>query len=53
VALLDEGAQVLRLLGVIVGGSLSCLLFLRAKGLLKKPLFLDMSSIGLGSGIGD
>jgi hypothetical protein len=53
VVLLVEGAQVLRLVGVIVGGSLSCLLFLRAKGLLKKPLFFDMSSIGLGSGIGD
>jgi hypothetical protein len=47
------GAQVLRLLGVIEGDSLSCLLFLRANGLLKNPLFFDISSIGLGSGIGD
>lgn len=53
VPLREVGAQVLRLLGVMVGASLSCLLFLRPKGLLKKPLFFDMSSIGLGSGIGD
>jgi hypothetical protein len=55
VVLLDSGAQVLRLLGVIFGGSLSCLLFLRPNGLLKKPLFfcIELSSIGLGSGIGD
>jgi hypothetical protein len=50
---LDAGPQVLRLLGVIVTGSFSCLLFLRAKGLLKKPLFLVNSSTGLGSGSGD
>lgn len=43
----------LRLLAVIAGGSLSCLLFLRPKGLLKNPRFFDMSSMGLGSGIGD
>jgi hypothetical protein len=53
VALLELGAQVLRLVGVMAGGSLSCLLFLRPNGLLKKPLFFDMSSMGLGSGIGD
>jgi hypothetical protein len=50
---LDAGPQVLRLLGVIVIGSFSCLLFLRAKGLLKNPLFLVNSSTGLGSGSGD
>jgi hypothetical protein len=45
----------LRLLGAIVGGSTSCLLFLRANGLLKKPLFFctEVSSIGLGSANGD
>jgi hypothetical protein len=53
VLLVVVGAQVLRLLGVIDGGSLSCLLFLRPKGLLKKPLFFDISSVGLGSGRGD
>jgi hypothetical protein len=53
VVLLDAAPQVLRLLGVMVTGSLSCLLFLRAKGLLKKPLFFVKSSTGLGSGSGD
>jgi hypothetical protein len=50
--LLVVGAQVLRLLGVMFGGSTSCLLFLRANGLLKKPLFfaIELSSMGLGSG---
>lgn len=45
----------LRLLGVITGGSFSCLLLLLAKGLLKKPLFFAtvFSSIGLGSGNDD
>ena len=52
------GAHVLRLrlAGVRAAGvSTSCLLFLRAKGLLKKPLFFatEPSSIGLGSGNGD
>ena len=52
------GAHVLRLrlAGVRAAGvSTSCLLFLRAKGLLKKPLFFatEPSSIGLGSGKGD
>lgn len=55
VRLVFVGAHVLRAVGMIVGGSLSCLLFLRAKGLLKKPLFLatEFSSMGLGSGSGD
>jgi hypothetical protein len=49
VVLLVAGAQVLRALGVMVGGSLSCLLFLRPKGLLKNPRFfcIDVSSTGL------
>jgi hypothetical protein len=53
VLLVADGAQVLRLVGVMVGTSLSLRLFLRAKGLLKNPLFFDKSSTGLGSGIGD
>jgi len=51
---LRVGPQVLRLVGVRTGGFSSCLLFLRANGLLKNALFFatDVSSmgvIGLGS----
>lgn len=51
----EEAVHVLRALGVRAGGSTSCLLFLLANGLLKKPLFFctEPSSIGLGSGSGD
>jgi hypothetical protein len=58
VFLREGGAHVLRLrlAGVrAAGGSTSCLLFLRANGLLKKLLFFanESSSGGLGSAIGD
>lgn len=49
---LDVGAHVLRLVGVTDAGvSISGLLFLRPKGLLKKPRFFwkEFSSMGLGS----
>ena len=52
----DGGAHVLRLLGgATLGGSISCLLFLLANGLLKKARFFctEVSSIGLGSANGE
>lgn len=49
----EGGVHVFRVLGARAGGSISCLLFLLANGLLKNPLFFctEPSSIGLGSGI--
>jgi hypothetical protein len=51
VFLREGGVHVFRVLGARAGGSISCLLFLLAKGLLKKFLLFctEFSSIGLGS----
>jgi len=51
----EGGVHVFRLLVARGGGSISCLLFLRAKGLLKKPRFFatEPSSGGVGSAGGD